>query len=393
MSPIAKGVLLAALGAALVAGALLLRRAPIPVETARVVKSDLRVTVEEEGKTRVRDRFILSVPAAGRLHRVTLREGDAVAQGQVVALLDPLPLDARAREEALAKLDAAEAERRAAEARVHQAREALAQARRDHERADALASQGLRSPGEREQAELAETSCARELDAARFAERAAAFQVEAYHAILIADEPGRRSPSGGSAIPVRSPAAGRVLRVAQESERSVTAGTPVLEVGEPEALEIVVDLLSTDAVRVSPGMAMRVEGGEGVSLRGRVRTIEPAAFTKISALGVEEQRVNVIGDLLEPSGRLGDGYRVEAVITIWEANGVVTAPGSAFFRRGKGWSAFVVENGRAHCRDVEIGHRGPESVEILGGLTAGEIVILHPSDKIEEGRRVRANVI
>jgi len=383
-----KRILLALLAAAaLAAGGALLRPAPVVAELGRAVRADLRVTVEDEGKTRVRDRFVVSAPAAGRLHRVTLQEGDAVAEGAVVALLDPVPLDARAREEARARLEAAEAERRAADARVRQAREALAQARRDHARIDALASQGLQAPDVREKAELAEATRARELDAARFVARAAAYQAEAARAVLIADEPGA---GGRSAIPIRSPVAGRVLRVAQESERSVPAGTAVIEVGEPGALEIVVDLLSTDAVRVSPGMEMTIDGGAGVLLRGRVRTIEPAAFTKISALGVEEQRVNVVGDLLDPPGRLGDAYRVEVAVTVWEGKNVLTAPASALFRRGDGWSLFVVESGRARRRDVQVGQRNAEAAQILRGLAAGETVVLHPGEKVRNGVRVRA---
>ena len=383
-----KRILLALLAAAaLAAGGALLRPAPVVAELGRAVRADLRVTVEDEGKTRVRDRFVVSAPAAGRLHRVTLQEGDAVAEGAVVALLDPVPLDARAREEARARLEAAEAERRAADARVRQAREALAQARRDHARIDALASQGLQAPDVREKAELAEATRARELDAARFVARAAAYQAEAARAVLIADEPGA---GGRSAIPIRSPVAGRVLRVVQESERSVPAGTAVIEVGEPGALEIVVDLLSTDAVRVSPGMEMTIDGGAGVLLRGRVRTIEPAAFTKISALGVEEQRVNVVGDLLDPPGRLGDAYRVEVAVTVWEGKNVLTAPASALFRRGDGWSLFVVESGRARRRDVQVGQRNAEAAQILRGLAPGETVVLHPGEKVRNGVRVRA---
>ncbi|HWC65394.1 MAG TPA: HlyD family efflux transporter periplasmic adaptor subunit, partial [Thermoanaerobaculia bacterium] len=267
------------------------------------------------------------------------------------------------------------------------AREALAQAQRDHRRADALAAQGLRAPGEREQAELLEATRARELDAARFAATAAAFQADAVRAVLTADEPGVRGPGP---IPIRSPAAGRVLRISQESERSVAAGTPVVEIGEPGALEIVVDLLSTDAVRVAPGMAMTVDGGEGVLRRGRVRTVEPAAFTKISALGVEEQRVNVVGDLLDPAGRLGDAYRVETAITVWRGEKVLTIPASALFRSGAGWRVFVVEGGRARGRAVDVGHRGASEVEILRGLAEGDTVVLHPGDALREGRRVRA---
>jgi HlyD family secretion protein len=190
-------------------------------------------------------------------------------------------------------------------------------------------------------------------------------------------------------ISLKSPVNGRVLRVLQESERSILAGSPVVEIGDPANLEIVIDLLSTDAVRVKPGAAMTLDGGEGRILRARVRTVEPSAFTKISALGVEEQRVNVVGDLEEPAGRLGDAYRVEASITLWEGKGVLKVPAAALFRRGAGWSVFVAEGGRARLRNVEIGHRNPAEAQVLGGLKEGEKVVLYPSDRIEDGVRVR----
>ena len=366
--------------------AIALRPAPVPVELGSVARGDLRVTVEEEGKTRTRDRFVVSTPATGRLLRVRLEEGDAVREGDVVARLEPLPLDERARAEARARLKAAEAAHRAAEARVRQTSTSLEQARRNHERADKLAGEGLRSPEEREQAELAEASLARELDAAKFSARAATFEAEVARATLEADLPGRPA---GNVISLKSPVNGRVLRVLQESERSILAGSPVLEVGDPSNLEIVIDLLSTDAVRVKPGAAMTLDGGEGRILRARVRTVEPSAFTKISALGVEEQRVNVIGDLEEPPGRLGDAYRVEASITLWEGKGVLKVPASALFRRGSGWSVFVNEGGRARLRSVEVGQRNPTQAQVLGGLKDGETVVLHPSDRIEDGVRVR----
>ena len=366
--------------------AIALRPAPVPVELGSVARGDLRVTVEEEGKTRTRDRFVVSTPATGRLLRVRLEEGDAVREGDVVARLEPLPLDERARAEARARLKAAEAAQRAAEARVRQTSTSLEQARRNHERADKLAGEGLRSPEEREQAELAEASLARELDAAKFSARAATFEAEVARATLEADLPGRPA---GNVISLKSPVNGRVLRVLQESERSILAGSPVLEVGDPSNLEIVIDLLSTDAVRVKPGAAMTLDGGEGRILRARVRTVEPSAFTKISALGVEEQRVNVIGDLEEPPGRLGDAYRVEASITLWEGKGVLKVPASALFRRGSGWSVFVNEGGRARLRSVEVGQRNPAQAQVLGGLKDGETVVLHPSDRIEDGVRVR----
>ena len=380
--PWRRGLLALAALAILAAVAVAFRPAPVPVDLGSVVRGDLRVTVEEEGKTRIRDRFVVSAPATGRLLRVRLKEGDAVRDGDVVARLEPLPLDERARAEAQARLKAAEAAQRAAEARVRQIGTSLEQARRTHERADKLAGEGLQSPEVREQAELAEASLARELDAARFSARAAAFDAEAARATLVAG-------ANGAVIALRSPVSGRVLRVLQESERSILAGSPVVEVGDPANLEIVIDLLSTDAVRVKPGAAMMLDGGEGRILRGRVRIVEPAAFTKISALGVEEQRVNVIGNLEEPAGRLGDAYRVEASITLWEGKGVLKAPASAVFRRGGGWSVFVARGGRARLRSVEVGQRNPAEVQVLGGLKEGEQVVLHPSDRIEDGSRVR----
>ena len=364
--------------------AIVLRPAPATVELGRVVRGDLRVTVEEEGKTRIRDRYVISAPAAGRVLRVDLTEGDPVKEGDVVVRLEPVPLDERTRAEARARLQAAEAAQRAADARVRQVGESLEQARRNHKRADELATEGLRSPEERESFELAEATLAKELEAARFAARAAAYQAEAARATLLADHPG------GGAVAVRSPVTGRVLRVVQESERSVLAGSPVLEIGDPASLEVVIDLLSTDAVRVRPGAAMELDGGENRKLHARVRNVEPSAFTKISALGVEEQRVNVIGDFDGPPGRLGDAFRVEAAITLWEGTGVLKVPASALFRRGDAWSVFAVDGGRARRRDVEIGHRNPAEAEVLRGLAAGETVILHPSDRIKDGVRVRA---
>lgn len=378
----------AALGAAAIL-VLLLRPSPVPVETARCTRGGLRVTVDEEGKTRVRDRFVLSSPVAGRLSRIELKEGDAIERGAVVALLSPLPLDERTRAEARARLQAAMAAERAAQARVQRASTALEQAKRSHARADQLAEKGTLAPEEREQAELLEETLARDLESARFAARAAAFEVEAARSALLAAGAEREAGTAARVV-VRAPAAGRVLRVLQESERSVGAGTPLLEIGDPANLEIVLDLLSADAVKVRPGASMLVDGGDGRQLPGRIRTVEPSAFTKVSALGVEEQRVHAIADFSGPPGRLGDGYRVEASIAIWEGKDVLKIPGSALFRRGQAWSVFVVEGGRALRRDVEVGHRNAAEAEILRGLEPGQVVLLHPSDRIGEGTRVRA---
>jgi len=370
-----------AVGTAIVAyGAFaLLRSGPVPVETARAARRPLQVTVDEEGETRVRDRYVLATPVAGRVARITLREGDPVQPGMVLARVFPAPLDPRTRDQAAARLKAAEDAQRAAAATVAQARAALDQAHRESERARQLAAQNSIATEARERIELEELSRARDVESADFRAQAAAHDVEVARAALAANR---------ELIAIRSSVAGRVLRVPEPSERVVPAGTPLLEIGDPSRLEIVADFLSTDAVNVARGAPLLVEGWGGKTLRGRVRLVEPSAFTKVSALGVEEQRVNVIGDFVDPPGALGDGYRVEIRIILWQGDGVLTVPASALFRHGEGWRVFVVERGRARQRDVVVGHRTSFDAEIVNGLALGEIVIPHPSDRIAEGVRV-----
>jgi HlyD family secretion protein len=368
----------------------LLRPAPLRVELGPVERGPLEVTVDEEGQTRVRLRFVVAAPVSGHLQRIELDEGDAVEAGAVVARVDPAPLDPRTTAQAQAHLEAAIAARGVTEARVVQARAALTQAERELHRARTLAKAGTISDQEREQAELERTSRAQEFDAARQAADAAAHDVEAARAALLAA--GGQTESGSDAPPVelRAPASGRVLRVFEESERVVAVGTPLLEIGDPEKLEIVVDVLSADAVRIEPGAEMRLEawGGER-TLRARVRLVEPSGFTKISALGVEEQRVNVIGDFVDVPGALGDGYRLEARIVVWRGEDVLRAPASALFRSGGRWSVFAAEDGRARLRPVEVGERAADAVELLGGLEAGSQVILHPTDRVADGVRIQ----
>jgi HlyD family secretion protein len=383
---------MAVLGIALVgAGVLVLRPPPLPVETAPVSRGTLRVTIDEDGETRVRDRFVIAAPVAGRLHRITLDEGDSVEQGSVVARMNPLPLDPRALAEASARLDGAEAAKREADARVEQARAALAQAERAGRRARQLARDGTISTEERERADLEETTAARQLDAALFAARAADHNVHAARAALLAPGGTAVTPCADDnavCVELRSPGRGNILRVLEESERVVAFGTPLIELGDPARLEVVIDVLSIDAVKVKPGSEVWIEewGGEQV-LRGRVRLVEPSAFTKVSALGVEEQRVNVIADFVEPVAGLGDGYRVEARIVIWEGE-VSRIATSALFRHAGEWSVFVAEGGRARRRVIAIGRRNAAEVEVREGLEEGERVILHPSDLLEEGSRV-----
>ena len=373
------------------------RPAPVPVETARVERGDVSVTIDEEGETRVRDRFVITAPIDGRVARIALHAGDTVEQGTVVARMNPLPLDPRRRAEAAAQLDAAEAARREAEARVERAQAAYEQARRSADRARRLGAVGTIGKEERELSELNETATQKELDASRFAAQAAAFTLEAARAALLA--PGSEGGTawvraceheGEGCLELRSPVAGVVLRVPQESERVVSLGTPLLELGDPTALEIVVDVLSTDAVKVPPGAVARLDQWGGAdALTARVRLVEPSGFTKVSALGVEEQRVNVIADFVTPPGPIADGYRVEVHIVVWEGSDVLKVPTSALFRRQGAWCVFVVDSGRARRRQVEVGQRSATDAQVLGGLEAGETVIVHPSDQVDDGVRVR----
>lgn len=364
------------------------RPSPIEVDVATASRGPLMVTVDEDGETRARDRFVVSAPVAGRVARIDLREGDAVAADQEVARIWTLPLSAREREEQVARIAAAEALEREAEERVRRAETDYAQAQRDRERMEQLERRGMVSHQEAEQAVVAERTQANALTEARFRERSTAADAEAARAARLALDESPVGPEG--AVRLRAPVAGRVLRVPERSERVVQAGTPLLIIGDPTRLEIVIDLLSTEAVKVEPGMNVLLEGwGGDQTLRAQVRVVEPFAFTKVSALGVEEQRVNVIADFVDPPGRLADAYRVDARIVLWKSDDVLTVPASAVFRRGDDMSVFVVEGGRARRRDVGVGHRNPASVEIVSGLDVGAVVIRHPPNAVDDGVRVR----
>ena len=377
-------------GLAVVAAALLwfiFAPSPLPVETAQAMKGPLQVTVDEDGETRARDRFVVSAPAAGRVLRIELREGDPVAAGQLLAELLPLPLTAREREEQLAAIVAAEASAREAAEQARRIQVELEQAHRDRQRMDKLAAGGFVAHQVAEQARMAEETKTNELEASRFRARSAEADAKAARAALLAMQ---SAPAGSGRIPVRSPAAGKVLRIPERSERVVSAGTALVTIGDPKRIEVVVDLLSTDAVKVMAGMPVLIEGWGGAKpLRARVRLIEPYGFTKVSALGVEEQRVNVIIDFVDPPDALGDAYRIEAKIVVWSGENVLKIPVSALFRRGGVWSVFVVESGRARVRDVEIGQRSAFEAEIVKGLQPGEIVVRHPSNDVAAGTRVR----
>jgi HlyD family secretion protein len=358
---------------------------PLAVELAAVENGTLQVTVDEDGETRARDRYVVAAPAAGRVSRLDLRDGDPVAQDQPVAQLWPLPLSARERTEQLARIAAAEAALREAESRNSRSEADLAQRKRERVRTDDLVRNRFVSPQAAEQAQAAETLATDEAGAAKARVRAARADLEAARAALLAIDTGRK----GGAVIIRAPVAGRVLRIPERSERVVAAGATLMTLGDPARLEVVVDVLSQDAVKVRPGMLMLLEGWGGPkALRAQVRTVEPFAFTKVSALGVEEQRANIVADFVDPPGPLGDGYRVEARIVVWSGENVLKVPASALFRQGDKWAVFVAENGRARLRLVGVGQRSALEAQILNGLRAGEQVVRHPSNTIEDGTRV-----
>lgn len=368
-----------------------LRPTPLRVDVAKATRGPMRVTVDGEGKTRVRDRYTVAAPVSGRLRRIALRRGDAVEQGQLMAVIEPLPLaplDPRQRAEAVGRVNAAEDARIEADRLIERNRAIYDQARRDLERSGSLARSGVISRQEVERAQTALATSLREYQAARSKAERAAHEVEVARAALIGiDRNGKTS--SGAAVRVQAPTRGKVLRVLEESERVITAGTPLVELSNPSKLEIVIELLSTDAVKVNSGALVLIEEWGGPSsLEAHVRLIEPSAFTKVSALGIEEQRVNVVADLAESVASLGDAYRVEGRIVTWESNNVLRVPVSALFRRGEGWSVFVVENGIADLRNVEVEHRTPFEAEIKSGLEEGVEVITHPPNQLSDGSRV-----
>jgi HlyD family secretion protein len=371
-----------ALGAALLALiGLGLRPKPAQVETAHAAYGPLRATVSEEGKTRIRQRYVVAAPVTGQLRRIPFKPGAEIAANDtVVATIDSLPaspLDARNRALASARRDSA--------------RTLLEKSRTTHE----LAKSELRRI---EQMFAAKTVSPQDLESAQMRETAAAREVaSAEGALAQADaELAEFVPAGktsSSTVEVRSPVSGRVLRVFQESERAVTSGTPLVEIGDPSDLEVVVEMLSRDGAAIPPGAPVLLEQwGGAVPLEGRVRLVEPAAFTKISALGVEEQRVNVVVDIttpLEQRRSLGDAFRVEARVVVWEDARALKVPSSGLFRRGNEWAAYVLRDGRAELVSVKAGRSSGAETQVLTGLREGDEVILYPGDRIHEGQRVQ----
>lgn len=376
----------------------LLQPEPVAVEVAEVGKGPLQVTIEEQGKTRVRDRFVVSAPVQGKLKRILLEPGDAVRAGKtllaIVEPADPVLLDPRTVNELQARVRTAQANLELAESREVTLQAQLRYAQSEVRRLRLL-EPGLHiSQQAMEAAETEQQSLQSQLRSAEKATQVARFELEQARAALRQFQ--GRVQNGSQFQPVRlySPVDGSVLEVMQKSETVVTPGTPLVKVGDPARLEVVADLLSSDAVKVRRGAEVTIEqwGGE-TQLQGRVRLVEPSGFTKISALGVEEQRVNVIIDPAQPLedwARLGDGYRVEVHIVVWENEEVLQVPLSALFRSSNQWNVFVNRQGTAELRAVEIGHRSLLKAEVLSGLEAGEEVIVHPPEELESGRKIEA---
>ena len=353
---------------------------PAPVETTKVTLGKLRATISEEGKTRIRQRYVVSAPVAGQLRRIPFKAGAEISSLQtVVAVIDPANanlLDARSR--ALA-----EASRDAATAQLERVRAQHTMTASELKRAEKLFADKTVSTQELEQTQMHETAAAREFSAAEAALRQA--------------EAGLREFTGETnnqaAVELKSPVSGRVLKIVEESARTVALGTPLLEVGDPGDLEVVIENLSRDGAVIKPGMAVELEqwGGSG-PLSAAVRYVEPKAFTKISALGVEEQRVYVVADLVTPPaqrGNLGDNFRVEARIITWQNARALKVPNGAIFRRDENWFAYTVVGGRAKLTAVKIGHASDTETEILDGLKEGDEIILYPGDRIQDGLRVK----
>jgi HlyD family secretion protein len=366
---------------------------PILVETATVTKGRFVATVDEDGKTRVRERYVVAAPLAGRLTRIGLKAGDKVNADDVIATIVPSPapfLDPRSRREAEERLGAAEAAVERTKASIQRARAQADQADKDLVRTRALVERGAATAQALERAELAMRVADRDMRAAEFQNHAAEHEVEQARAVLARYGDGTSPLEGWN---VTAPVPGLVLKVTQESETIIQPAAPIMEIGDPHDLEIVVDVLSRDAVEIQPGAEVVIEnwGGSGM-LSGSVRRVEPAAFTKISTLGVEEQRVNVLIDLLSPPGQwagLGDAYQLNARISVFTRDDAVIVPAGALFRRGESWNVFTVDNGRAQPRQATLLRRSGRSAAVTSGLSLGEQVIMYPSDRVSTGVRVQ----
>jgi HlyD family secretion protein len=370
------------------------RPQPVAVDLGTAARGPLRVTVEQEGKTRVVDRYVISSPVAAYAQRIDFDVGDTVQRNEAVVRLEPLPaevLDPRQQAAAKARVAAAKAAVSAAQQNVTAAKANADFSKKELQRIRKLRADGHVGQDAEDRAVAEAERSAAQLRSAQFAVDTARYEMQAAQtALRYAAEPA----ASKEPIVVRSPVAGAVLKIPRKSEGVVASGQALIEVGDPRALEVEVDVLSADAVRIHPGTKVEFErwGGDG-KLEGKVRNVEPVGFTKVSALGVEEQRVWVIVNFTSPESqwqRLGDGYRVEASFILWESGNVLQVPASSLFRDGEKWALFVVQGGRAVKRDVQVGQRNGLSAQIVSGVSENDRVIVHPDDQVHDGVRVAA---
>lgn len=376
--------------AALAAIVLALMPRPVAVDVGAASRGPMTVAVDELGRTRVKDRYVVSAPLGGVLGRIELLPGDTLATGTVIARITPSapPLyDARTRAELAARIDIARAGLLQARAAAERAAVADRFATDELARIQVLAERAALPRHDVERAEVERDSQRKLHESADFAVRAAE------HQVVLAERSLARAQktTQGEELVIESPVKGRVLRVLRGDEGVVAPGTPLVEVGDPAALEVVAEVLTSDAVTITAGAPVTLDGWGGATLRGRVLRVEPSAITKVSALGLEEQRVLVV---IEPVGpgweRLGDGFRVEAHIEVWSGPSVLQVPASAVFRHGEQWAVFAVKGGKAHLAPVTLGRRAGRTVELTAGVEPGQPVILHPSDRVADGVSVRA---
>lgn len=366
---------------------------PVEVEAATARLGRFEQAIEEDGRTRLKDRYTISAPVAARLERIALREGDRVAAGDTVAVLRPVMppmVDERSRTEALARLRAASASIDRANARTERARVALQEARLEQQRTEQLAAGGFVSPSKLDSVRLGLAAAQRELETALAEHDLAGHEREQAQAILQQFTGGGGRERG--ALPVRSPVSGVVLRVTQPSENTLAAGAALLEVGDPAQMEVVSELLTTDAVQAQPGRPVVIERWGGPPLAGRVRRVDPAAFTKVSALGIEEQRVFTVIDITSPPQQwraMGDGFRVVVRVITNSVDPALLVPVGSLFPQGDGMAVYTIAGGRARLQPIDIGGRNGTHAWVRSGLAAGQQIVVYPPTTVSDGRRVK----
>lgn len=360
------------------------------VEIARVDRGPLTVTVDEVAETRSRDRYVVTAPVSGKLHRLELREGDPVKVGQRLAVIDPVPLDERERATREAQLASARALQNEITQQVQHAEKDLQLATRERQRLESLEGRGLVATQAADQARVAESTARNDFEALRFRLQAATADVAQARAGLMQ---GGAGPASGRALELRAPVDSSVLRIPDRSERVVAGGATLMTLGDLRQLEVLIEMLSTQAVLVRSGMPVVLDGWGGATpLQARVTRVEPYAFTKISALGVEEKRVNVILALDQRPPSLGDGYRLTAHVVTWHAPDVLRIPAGALFRCDQDWCVYALDGSRVRRTVVEIGERNQDLAEVRKGLAVGDTVVVYPASEVADGIRVRQRV-